>query len=55
MMRNLSLVDKKFIIRNYDLKGSEYNRRSLNYYEDCREPKSVISVTLKDLDFMELD
>jgi len=55
MMRNLDLINKEFIIRKYDLKGSEYNRRELNYYEDCRDPKSVISRTLKDLDFMEID
>ena len=55
MMRNLSLVNNEFIIRKYDLKGSKHNRRTLNYYDDCREPKAIIYPTLKDLDFIDLE
>ncbi|KAM3147767.1 hypothetical protein pb186bvf_000095 [Paramecium bursaria] len=52
LMRNICQVPKQYIVRTFDIKGSQYQRQVLKNY--VNQPK-VIKQTLKDIDFLNLE
>lgn len=54
MMKNLKLVDSKYVIRAYDMKGSTVKRKVLDSYDNYGR-KDRIKSTLKDQDFEVLE
>ena len=46
-------IDKKYVLRTYDLKGSSYSRQVLKDYDFLKNEK--IDQTLKDIDFLILE
>lgn len=53
LMKNVSPVQKKYQIRIYDIKGSEFNRSTLE--ERDIHDSSLSKYTLKDIDFKNLE
>lgn len=51
VMRNISNIDKKYIISCFDLKGSTVDREVLNKNPNAFKEKK----TLKDLDFFKIE
>ena len=51
-MKNICQVDRKYIMRVYDVKGSDYERSVLKQYEIV---PIVIQKTLLDIDFKNLE
>lgn len=51
-MKNICQVDRKYIMRVYDVKGSDYERFVLKNYENVPQ---VIQKTLLDIDFKNLE
>ncbi len=46
-------IDRKYVLRTYDLKGSSYSRQVLKEYNF--EENEKIEQTLKDIDFLVLE
>lgn len=54
LMENLFRINGDAMLRKYDMKGSKHSRRVLKSYKDI-EQYSKVDVTMKDLDFKEID
>jgi 1-phosphatidylinositol-4-phosphate 5-kinase len=54
LMMNVSPVDRKFHHRVYDIKGSEFNRSTVQE-KKIKDQRQLSKVTLKDMDFKEFE